>query len=239
MSIMNILPLFAQGAIMEAYNLTDLDTAFVLAVLAVVALAVYELVHRYRNGSEYADDDNSDNETASNSVNEEGNFNKGKTMNINTKPLDSDNKYVGMNTPTLIKAILNDLNCKYEESDDHSDYIFSYQGETFIARAPDKDNPRVRLFDLDWCRCPLSNLEEMSCMQKVINAVNTRQMCSAIYYINKETKEMVVYSKADFLIWSAMPQPDDYMRMWLGNFFFLKQNFAVDLENEKQRVGIK
>ena len=50
---------------------------------------------------------------------------------------------------------------------------------------------------------------------------------------------MVVYSKADFLIWSAMPQPDDYMRMWLGNFFFLKQNFAVDLENEKQRVGIK
>lgn len=84
MSIMNILPLFAQGAIMEAYNLTDLDTAFVLAVLAVVALAVYELVHRYRNGSEYADDDNSDNETASNSVNEEGNFNKGKTMNINT-----------------------------------------------------------------------------------------------------------------------------------------------------------
>ena len=134
---------------------------------------------------------------------------------------------------------LKDLNCKYEESDDHIDFLFSYQGENFVARAPDKDNPRVRLFDLDWCRCPLSNLEEMSCMQKVINAVNTRQMCSAIYYINKETKEMVVYSKADFLIWSDMPHPDDYMRMWLGNFFFLKQNFAVDLENEKQRVGIK
>ena len=234
MSIMNILPLFAQGAIMEAYNLTDLDTALIIAVLAVVAFVVYELVHRYKNGSEPAEDDYADNKSASENVNEEENFKKEKTINVRV-----GNKYAGMDTPTLVKAILKDLNCKYEESDDHIDFLFSYQGENFVARAPDKDNPRVRLFDLDWCRCPLSNLEEMSCMQKVINAVNTRQMYSAIYYINKETKEMVVYSKADFLIWSDMPHPDDYMRMWLGNFFFLKQNFAVDLENEKQRVGIK
>ena len=234
MSIMNILPLFAQGAIMEAYNLTDLDTALIIAVLAVVAFVVYELVHRYKNGSEPAEDDYADNKSASENVNEEENFKKEKTINVRV-----GNKYAGMDTPTLVKAILKDLNCKYEESDDHIDFLFSYQGENFVARAPDKDNPRVRLFDLDWCRCPLSNLEEMSCMQKVINAVNTRQMCSAIYYINKETKEMVVYSKADFLIWNDMPHPDDYMRMWLGNFFFLKQNFAVDLENEKQRVGIK
>jgi len=234
MSIMNILPLFAQGAIMEAYNLTDLDTALIIAVLAVVAFVVYELVHRYKNGSEPAEDDYADNKSASENVNEEENFKKEKTINVRV-----GNKYAGMDTPTLVKAILKDLNCKYEESDDHIDFLFSYQGENFVARAPDKDNPRVRLFDLDWCRCPLSNLEEMSCMQKVINAVNTRQMCSAIYYINKETKEMVVYSKADFLIWSDMPHPDDYMRKWLGNFFFLKQNFAVDLENEKQRVGIK
>ena len=231
---MNILPLFAQGAIMEAYNLTDLDTALIIAVLAVVAFVVYELVHRYKNGSEPAEDDYADNKSASENVNEEENFKKEKTINVRV-----GNKYAGMDTPTLVKAILKDLNCKYEESDDHIDFLFSYQGENFVARAPDKDNPRVRLFDLDWCRCPLINLEEMSCMQKVINAVNTRQMCSAIYYINKETKEMVVYSKADFLIWSDMPHPDDYMRMWLGNFFFLKQNFAVDLENEKQRVGIK
>ena len=234
MSIMNILPLFAQGAIMEAYNLTDLDTALIIAVLAVVAFVVYELVHRYKNGSEPAEDDYADNKSASENVNEEENFKKEKTINVRV-----GNKYAGMDTPTLVKAILKDLNCKYEESDDHIDFLFSYQGENFVARAPDKDNPRVRLFDLDWCRCPLSNLEEMSCMQKVINTVNTRQMCSAIYYINKEAKEMVVYSKADFHLWCDMPHPDDYMRMWLGNFFFLKQNFAVDLENEKQRVGIK
>lgn len=239
MSIMNILPLFAQGAIMEAYNLTDLDTALILAGLAVVAFVVYELVHRYKNGSEPAEDDYADNKSASENVNEEENFNKEKTMNVNTKPLNSDHKYAGMDTPTLVKAILNDLNCKYEESDDHSDYVFSYQGENFVARAPDKYNPRIRIFDLDWYHCPLSNLEEISCMQKAINAANTRQMCTAVYYIDNDRKEMSVYSKADFLIWSDMSHPDNYMRMWLGNLFYLKQNVVVDFEKEKQRIGLQ
>ena len=105
MSIMNILPLFAQGAIMEAYNLTDLDTALIIAVLAVVAFVVYELVHRYKNGSEPAEDDYADNKSASENVNEEENFKKEKTINVRV-----GNKYAGMDTPTLVKAILKDLN---------------------------------------------------------------------------------------------------------------------------------
>ena len=168
MSTMNILPLFTQGAIIEAYNLTDLDAALILAVLAVVALAVYELVHRFRKGSEPAEDDYTDNGSTPDSINEEDGFNKEKTMNVNTKPLNSDHKYAGMDTPTLVKAIL-----------------------------PDKYNPRIRIFDLDWYHCPLSNLEEMSCMQKAINAANTRQMCTAVYYIDNDRKEMSVYSKAN------------------------------------------
>lgn len=207
-----------------------------LSIILIAATAIFVVVRLIRFGDKTSEDD--DDVEYSRQTAPESNYTK-MTLNVKSRQKNMANKYDGMDTPTLVKAILKDLNCKYEESDDHIDFLFSYQGENFVARTPDKDNPRVRLFDLDWCRCPLSNLEEMSCMQKVINAVNTRQMCSAIYYINKETKEMVVYSKADFLIWSAMPQPDDYMRMWLDNFFFLKQNFAVDLENEKQRVGIK
>ena len=89
MSTMNILPLFTQGAIIEAYNLTDLDAALILAVLAVVALAVYELVHRFRKGSEPAEDDYTDNGSTPDSINEEDGFNKEKTMNVNTKPLNT------------------------------------------------------------------------------------------------------------------------------------------------------
>ena len=240
MCIMNILPLFTQGTIMDTYhNFTDLDTALVLVVLTIIAIAVYKLVHRFRKSSESAEDDYSNNESPPCSINEEDNFNKEKTMNVNTKPLNSDHKYAGMDTPTLVKAILKDLNCKYEESDDHSDYMFSYQGENFVARAPDKHNPRIRIFDLDWYHCPLSNLEEMSCMQKAINAANTRQMCTAVYYIDNDRKEMSVYSKADFLIWSDMSHPDNYMRMWLGNLFYLKQNVVVDVEKEKQRIDLQ
>lgn len=240
MGIMNILPLFTQGTIMDTYhNFTDIDTALVLVVLTIIAIAVYKLVHRFRKSSESAEDDYSNNESPSCSINEEDDFNKEKTMNVNTKPLNSDHKYAGMDTSTLVKAILKDLNCKYEESDDHSDYVFSYQGENFVARAPDKHNPRIRIFDLDWYHCPLSNLEEMSCMQKAINAANTRQMCTAVYYIDNDRKEMSVYSKADFLIWSDMSHPDNYMRMWLGNLFYLKQNVVVDFEKEKQRIGLQ
>ena len=226
MCIMNILPLFTQGTIMDTYhNFTDLDTALVLVVLTIIAIAVYKLVHRFRKSSESAEDDYSNNESPSCSINEEDNFNKEKTMNVNTKPLNSDHKYAGMDTPTLVKAIL--------------DYMFSYQGENFVARAPDKHNPRIRIFDLDWYHCPLSNLEEMSCMQKAINAANTRQMCTAVYYIDNDRKEMSVYSKADFLIWSDMSHPDNYMRMWLGNLFYLKQNVVVDFEKEKQRIDLQ
>ena len=222
MCIMNILPLFTQGTIMDTYhNFTDLDTALVLVVLTIIAIAVYKLVHRFRKSSESAEDDYSNNESPSCSINEEDNFNKEKTMNVNTKPLNSDHKYAGMDTPTLVKAIL------------------SYQGENFVARAPDKHNPRIRIFDLDWYHCPLSNLEEMSCMQKAINAANTRQMCTAVYYIDNDRKEMSVYSKADFLIWSDMSHPDNYMRMWLGNLFYLKQNVVVDFEKEKQRIDLQ
>lgn len=222
------------GIVDSSDNFTRFGATLLITLIA--SAAIFAVVKLIRFGDKISEDD--DDVEYSRQTAPESNYTQ-KTLNVKSRPINMENKYAGMDTPTLVKAILKDLNCKYEESDDHIDFLFSYQGENFVARAPDKDNPRVRLFDLDWCRCPLSNLEEMSCMQKVINAVNTRQMCSAIYYINKETKEMVVYSKADFLIWSDMPHPDDYMRMWLDNFFFLKQNFAVDLENEKQRVKIK
>ena len=58
MCIMNILPLFTQGTIMDTYhNFTDLDTALVLVVLTIIAIAVYKLVHRFRKSSESAEDD--------------------------------------------------------------------------------------------------------------------------------------------------------------------------------------
>lgn len=161
-----------------------------------------------------------------------------KTINVKSEPMNTENKYDGLNTTELVKAILKDSNCTYDESEDKMDLIFSYQGETFLARIPEADNPRIRLFDVNWYNCPLDNLEEMSCMQKAINAANIGQMSTAVYIIDKEQKCMTVYSKADFFIWNNIPQPDNYFRMWLNSMFYLKQDIVVEFEKEKQKIGL-
>ena len=66
---------------MDTYhNFTDLDTALVLVVLTIIAIAVYKLVHRFRKSSESAEDDYSNNESPSCSINEEDNFNPSLTL---------------------------------------------------------------------------------------------------------------------------------------------------------------
>ena len=175
---MIILPLFTEGLLADASNdFTNIGVLFTIVVIIVVSIAVIsKFVRSNRNDSESAEEDYSDDDSEGSNLNEEQNFKKEKTINVRV-----GNKYAGMDTPTLVKAILKDLNCKYEESVTILISCFHIQGvRILLPGAPSKDNPRVRLFDLDWCRCPLSNLEEMSCMQKVINTVNTRQMCSAI-----------------------------------------------------------
>lgn len=207
-----------------------------LLIILIASIAAFVVIKLIRYGDKISEDD--DDEEYSSQTSHDGSYAQ-KTLNVQSRPINMENKYDGMNTAVLLRAILEDLNCKYEENEDGSDLIFSYQGETFVARAPLVDNPRVRLFDVNWYSCPLDNLEEMSCMQKAINEGNTSQMCTAVYYIDNENKCMTVYSKADFLIWSAMPQPDDYMRMWLDNMFYLKQNIAAEFEKGKQKVGIQ
>ena len=224
----------------EIVDSSDNFTRFgaMLSIILIAAIAIFVVVRLIRFGDKVSeDDDDNDNENSSQTA-PESNYTQ-KTLNVKSRPINIENKYDGMNTAVLLRAILEDLNCKYEENEDGSDLIFSYQGETFVARAPLVDNPRVRLFDVNWYSCSLDNLEEMSCMQKAINEANTSQMCTAVYYIDNENKCMTVYSKADFLIWSVMPQPDDYMRMWLDNMFYLKQNITAEFEKGKQKVGIQ
>lgn len=216
------------GIVDSSDNFTRFGATLLITLIA--SAAIFAVVKLIRFGDKTSEDD--DDVEYSRQTAPESNYTQ-KTLNVKSRPINMENKYDGMNTAVLLRAILEDLNCKYEENEDGSDLIFSYQGETFVARAPLVDNPRVRLFDVNWYSCPLDNLEEISCMQKAINEGNTSQMCTAVYYIDNENKCMTVYSKADFLIWSAMPQPDDYMRMWLDNMFYLKQNIAAEFEKGK------
>lgn len=219
------------GIVDSSDNFTRFGAMLLITLIA--SAAIFAVVKLIRFGDKTSEDD--DDVEYSRQTAPENNYTK-MTLNVKSRPINMANKYDGMNTAVLLRAILEDLNCKYEENEDGSDLIFSYQGETFVARAPLVDNPRVRLFDVNWYSCPLDNLEEMSCMQKAINEGNTHQMCTAVYYIDNENQCMTVYSKADFLIWSAMPQPENYMRMWLDNMFYLKQDIVAEFEKEKLKI---
>lgn len=158
---------------------------------------------------------------------------------INVETQDIMNEYEGMDTAAFVQKLLEKLNCKYDSEDDgaQNNTYFVYQGEHFVLSCF-RDNAWVRIIDVQWYHCELDNLEEISCMQKAINAANAKQVCSAVYGINYEDNEFGVYSKCDFPIYNQFPSPDQYLASWLSNFFRLKQAVVMQFEKEKQRIGI-
>lgn len=156
------------------------------------------------------------------------------TIEVPTEDALDNNEYKGMDTPTLMRAVLKKLNCKCQENDDGTLY-FEYQGETFWLSSS-KDSSWVRIIDINWYNCSLDNLEEISCMQKAINSANVEQSCTAVYSIDKENNKMIVYSKADLLISTRLPGPDEYLYAWLTQFFHLKQKVVIEFEKEKQII---
>ena len=157
------------------------------------------------------------------------------TINVKTKDIMENNEFEGMDTPTLVRAILTKLNCQQEENEDGT-LVFSYQGETFWVNSR-SDTSWIRIVDLSWFNCPLDQLEEVSCVQRAINSANSVQQCTACYIIDKEENQMRVYSKADILIKSVFPYPDQYLQSWLAAFFRLQQEVALQYQKEKQKVG--
>lgn len=142
-----------------------------------------------------------------------------------------------VDTPTLMKRLLEKLNCQYKEDDDGS-LFFQYQGEHFWLQTS-KESAWVRVIDLQWYDCSLDQLEEMSCMQKAINSINSGQICSAVYSIDKDEDKMIVYSKYDFVMASVIPSADQLLAAVLANFFRLKQAVVTEFEKEKQRIGVE
>ena len=168
--------------------------------------------------------------------NSQSGYNKSQMIDVHFKPLIMENRYEGMNTAVLLRAIIGDLNCKYEE-DEQGSIIFMYQGERFIIlNTP--ESMWIRIFDVQWYDCSLDKLEEVSCMQKAINIANKSQPCTAVYAIDKDENKMIVYSKCDLLISSEFPEPDGYLSAWLSNFFNLKREVVLEFEKEMQIIGL-
>lgn len=208
-------------------------------LLRIVAILVCVVIFFVCVGAVVKRLDSDENDEAETSADVVADGRKVRTVNVNTKAVNMENRYEGMNTAVLVRAILGDLNCKYEESEDGRDLFFVYQGEHFVMRtADDANNPWIRIFDLSWYHCTLDKLEEISCMQKAINTANSQESCMAVYEISKEDNTFFVYSKCDLLVSSLIPAPDRYLAIRLANFFRLKQSVVMEFEKEKQKLGL-
>lgn len=210
-------------------------TVIIIALLVanIIAASIIIRLTKARNNAQVNAVGNDDNRQATDTVDNSSN----KTINVKAKPINGDDKYAGMDTPALLKAILKDLNCQYEE-DERGNLMFTFQGESFVIFT-NSESIWIRIYDLQWYDCSLDKLEEMSCMQKAINIANTTQSCTAVYDINKDDNKMIVYSKCDLVISSDLPMPDKYLAVWLSNFFHLKHTVIIEFEKEKQKIGLE
>lgn len=144
-----------------------------------------------------------------------------------------------LDTPTMVKHLLGQLNCQYQISEDGKNFTFKYQGETFMIRASIKDSLRIRLYDMSWFHCPLDDIEEWACMQKAINKANGRELCTAVYFIDNDDNLFITYSRADLFIWNDMPYPEKYLLMWIDNMSRLKQTVFMEFEKTRQTMAVK
>lgn len=205
--------------------------------IVIFAVVVFRLVAKHVGNPLDEDDDSDYSDQQEDAKSDLSNSeNSVKTINVSAKPMNTGHNYDGMNNAVLIRAILGDLSCQYDENEDGT-IFFVYQGERFWVSASE-NSVWIRIIDMRWYDCSLDKLEEMSCMQKAINTANSRQACTALYAISKEDNEMIAYSKCDLIITSDFPAPDQYFAAWLANFFRLKQEVVIEFEKEKQKIGL-
>lgn len=209
--------------------------AIIVVAVAVIAMLIF-IGHRVSENSKDSDENEEDMDGREDERTTSENNRPVETINVNSRPMNAMNKYEDMNNAVLIRAILGDLSCQYDENEDGT-IFFVYQGERFWVSASE-NSVWIRIIDMRWYDCSLDKLEEMSCMQKAINTANSRQACTALYAISKEDNEMIVYSKCDIIIASTFPAPDQYFAAWLANFFRLKQEVVIEFEKEKQKIGL-
>lgn len=166
---------------------SDVEWYHVVWFIAIVifAVTVFRFVAKHVGNPLDDDEDtdyNNDQEDTKSDISNPDN--SVKTINVNSKPMNAEHNYDGMNNQVLVRAILGDLNCQYDENEDGT-LFFIYQGERFWLTASEQ-SAWIRIIDMQWYDCSLDKLEEISCMQKAINTANSKQSCTAVYLINKE-----------------------------------------------------
>jgi len=199
-------------------------------ILLAVIIAVVAVGYFFHKAEQRADDEEGKHPATSSVSADAKSFQANNANNEEVSPKTSKNNQ------TLIKSILTQLNCQYQDGED-DDFWFTFQGENFNVTY-DKESSWIRIVDMQWFDCPLEELEKISYMQKAINLCNSRQCCTACYFVDTDKGTFRVYSKCDILISADFPAPEQYFHTWLMQLFRLKHDIVLQYDKERTKETI-
>ncbi len=137
-------------------------------------------------------------------------------------------------TRDLFLEILTKIGCQYELPQEEGDdrIFFAFQGEQFMANA--KNELRfIQIWDFQWARVELYDIDEMARLKKVINAANLNNSVMTVYTINEATKYVDVHCKSTVLFIPSIPEIQDYLKLELSEFF--RVHHFINMEMAKLR----
>mgnify|MGYP003571264603 CR=1 FL=1 len=141
-------------------------------------------------------------------------------------------------TRELFLKTLTEIGCQYTIDDDDNRIYFSYQGENFVVDAAD-EKTYICIWDMFWGSVELYDIDELSRLKKAINGANLNFGLTTVYTVNEEGSTVDVHCRSVVLFIPQIPQPDNYLRTELNEFFHVHrfvENELAKLRSEEEKL---
>lgn len=138
-------------------------------------------------------------------------------------------------TTGLIYSTLRNMGCDYqtEQRGNHFMIHFSFQGENYMLECND-DSHFITIYDTWWYQISTySDVEDIANLHKTINLANQYANCTVLYSINNDIEQIGVHSKKNLLFIKQIPEPDEYLKSTLNDFFKVQRFVLAELEKFK------
>lgn len=132
----------------------------------------------------------------------------------------------------LLKETLTKMGYQYETGDNEDILYFACYGTQFVANL--QNDKFLTIFNTYWTYVELYDIDEFARMKKVINLSNMNLPVTVFYTINEAGGRVDVHSKATFLFTNQIPSLEEYLKVYLSDFFFAHQYYRAKMEKTRE-----